>query len=133
MKDEPVYIISVAARLAGVHPQTLRIYERKRLIHPKRTRGNTRLYSDQDVERLKLIQRLTGDLGINLAGVGRIFELSDELERLQEVVDELQSKIEEMASDLQQRVEAVHRQHETHLVPIPRGQLERVLDKLRRG
>ena len=77
-KDRPVYMIGVAADLAGVHPQTLRIYERKRLVQPQRTRGNTRLYSEADIERLRLIQELTQNEGINLAGVTRILELEDE-------------------------------------------------------
>jgi MerR family transcriptional regulator/heat shock protein HspR len=80
--DRPLYMISVAAELAGVHPQTLRIYERKALIQPQRSSGNTRLYSQADVERLRLIQHLTQDEGINLAGVTRIIELQREMERL---------------------------------------------------
>ena len=75
-------MISVAAELAGVHPQTLRIYERKALVAPQRSAGNTRLYSEADVERLRLIQQLTQDEGINLAGVTRIIELQRELERM---------------------------------------------------
>ena len=76
--DRPLYMISVAADLAGVHPQTLRIYERKRLINPQRSAGNTRLYSQADVDRLQLIQTLTAE-GINLAGVVRIIELQRDL------------------------------------------------------
>lgn len=79
--DRPLYMISVAAELAGVHPQTLRIYERKRLIQPQRSAGNTRLYSQADVDRLQLIQHLTQVEGINLAGVVRIIELQRELDR----------------------------------------------------
>ena len=75
----PRYMISVAAELVGMHPQTLRIYEQKGLVQPKRTAGNTRLYSDADVERLRLIQRLTTELGLNLAGVERVLHLEDEL------------------------------------------------------
>ena len=78
--DRPLYMISVAAELAGVHPQTLRIYERKALIQPQRSQGNTRLYSQADVDRLQLIQQLTQEEGINLAGVMRIIELQKELE-----------------------------------------------------
>ena len=81
-RDRPLYMISVAADLAGVHPQTLRIYERKELICPKRSQGNTRLYSDADIERLRLIQHLTQVEGINLAGVMRIMEMRAEIERL---------------------------------------------------
>ncbi len=78
--ERPLYMISVAAQLAGVHPQTLRIYERKQLIQPQRSQGNTRLYSQADVDRLQLIQHLTQE-GINLAGVVRIIELQRELDR----------------------------------------------------
>src|SRR3954462_8559958 len=77
-----VYMISVAAQLAGMHPQTLRIYEARGLITPKRSSGNTRLYSASDVERLRRIQELTSELGMNLAGVERVFELEQELESM---------------------------------------------------
>jgi MerR family transcriptional regulator/heat shock protein HspR len=80
--DQAIYIISVAAELAGVHPQTLRVYERKGLLQPQRTQGNTRRYSERDIARLRKIQELTQE-GINLAGVIRIMELERELERLQ--------------------------------------------------
>jgi len=81
-KDRPLYMISVAADLAGVHPQTLRIYERKELVSPQRSGGNTRLYSEADIERLRFIQRLTQDEGINLAGVTRIIEMQRELDSM---------------------------------------------------
>jgi MerR family transcriptional regulator/heat shock protein HspR len=85
---DAVYIISVAAELGGVHPQTLRIYERRGLLHPYRTPGGTRRYSDRDLEQLGLIQELTSD-GINLEGVRRILELRDEAERLRHQVSRL--------------------------------------------
>lgn len=91
--DRAVYIISVAAELAGVHPQTLRIYERKGLLRPKRTQGNTRRYSDADVELLRAIQSLTQDEGINLAGVKRIMELRAELEEMRRLVEDLQAQL----------------------------------------
>ena len=81
-RDRGVYMISVAAELAGMHPQTLRIYETRGLITPKRSPKNTRLYSQEDVERLRRIQELTGELGMNLAGVERVFELELEIERM---------------------------------------------------
>lgn len=87
-RDQAVYIISVAAELAGVHPQTLRIYERRGLLEPYRTPGGTRRYSDEDLERLGLIQELTAD-GVNLEGVKRILELREENRRLQAQVDRL--------------------------------------------
>jgi MerR family transcriptional regulator/heat shock protein HspR len=85
-EDRAVYIISVAAELAGVHPQTLRIYERRGLLSPARTAGNTRRYSERDIARLRMIQRLTQEQGLNLAGVKMIVEMEDELDRLRERV-----------------------------------------------
>ncbi len=79
MDERPRYMISVAAELVGMHPQTLRVYETKGLVRPRRTPGNTRLYSEADLERLRLIQRLTTELGLNLAGVETVLRLQDEL------------------------------------------------------
>jgi len=92
-RERAVYIISVAAELAGVHPQTLRIYERKGLVRPARTAGNTRRYSDEDIERLRTIQELTQE-GVNLAGVKRILRLQAEVERLEEDVAEIERELE---------------------------------------
>ena len=92
-RERPLYMISVAAELAGVHPQTLRIYERKELICPKRSQGNTRLYSEADIERLQLIQHLTQAEGINLAGVTRIMEMRREIERLHEELDAAHARL----------------------------------------
>jgi MerR family transcriptional regulator/heat shock protein HspR len=91
--ERAVYIISVAAELAGVHPQTLRIYERKGLLAPKRTAGNTRRYSDRDIALLREIQDLTQEGGINLAGVKRIIELRAQLDALRAKTDELQAQL----------------------------------------
>ncbi len=90
--DRAVFIISVAAELAGVHPQTLRIYERKGLVRPERTSGNTRRYSQADIDRLLTIQALT-DEGVNLAGVKRIIELRAEVDALQQQVAELRAQL----------------------------------------
>ena len=109
MDDRPRYMISVAAELVGMHPQTLRIYEQKGLVRPQRTAGNTRLYSDVDVERLQLIQRLTGDLGLNLAGVELVLRLEDELQKAHARIDRLQQKLRE-------DVQEVHRQYRRDLV-----------------
>lgn len=92
-RDRAVYIISVAAELAGVHPQTLRIYERKGLLRPRRTPGNTRRYSDRDIERLQMIQDLTQRRGVNLAGVKMIIELQAELEALRKRTAELEREL----------------------------------------
>jgi MerR family transcriptional regulator/heat shock protein HspR len=94
-EERAVYIISVAAELAGVHPQTLRIYERKGLVAPKRTTGNTRRYSDRDIELLRQIQDLTQESGINLAGVKMIIELQAQLDALRAKTDALQAALRE--------------------------------------
>lgn len=91
--ERAVYIISVAAELAGVHPQTLRIYERKGLLRPKRTSGNTRRYSQRDIDRLRMIQGLTQEEGVNLAGVKRIMQLERELERMRERIRDLEEEL----------------------------------------
>ena len=91
--DRAVYIISVAAELAGVHPQTLRIYEQKGLVRPHRTRGNTRRYSEADIERLRRVQRLTQD-GVSLAGVKRILAMEEEIHRLRDQIARLEASLE---------------------------------------
>jgi MerR family transcriptional regulator, heat shock protein HspR len=110
MDDRPRYMISVAADLVGMHPQTLRIYESKGLIRPKRTAGNTRLYSDADLERLRLIQQLTNELGLNLAGVDQVLRLEDELRRMR-------SRLERMERQMRDAIVEVHRQYRRDLVP----------------
>jgi len=101
--DRAVYIISVAAELAGVHPQTLRIYERKGLLRPRRTPGNTRRYSDRDIERLREIQELTQRRGVNLAGVKMIMELQAELEELRRRTAELEEELRRARGPVAQR------------------------------
>ena len=93
MPDRGRYMISVAAELAGLHPQTLRMYEARRLVTPARTPGGTRLYSDADVERLRLIQRLTTELGLNLAGVQHVLRLEDELRRVRARMQQLEREL----------------------------------------
>lgn len=95
-KNKPVYMISVAAELAGVHPQTLRMYEQKGLVSPQRTSGNTRMYSQADIDRLELINELTGE-GINLAGVIRILDLRGRLEERDNELDDLHRKVRRLA------------------------------------
>ena len=105
-----VYVISVAAELAGVHPQTLRIYERKGLVDPARTDGGNRRYSERDIERLRRINDLTAE-GLNLAGVKRVLELKDELRRLN-------GELARTRAELKDQVEATHRQYRRELVPL---------------
>ena len=109
MDDRPRYMISVAAELVGMHPQTLRMYEQKGLVQPGRTAGNTRLYSDADVERLRLIQRLTTELGLNLAGVERVLYMEDELQRMRR-------RLERMEEEMRKALEEVHRQYRRDVV-----------------
>lgn len=95
-KNKPVYMISVAAELAGVHPQTLRMYEQKGLVSPQRTSGNTRMYSQADIDQLELINELTSE-GINLAGVIRILDLQGRLEERDNELDDLHRKVRRLA------------------------------------
>ena len=103
MDDRPRYMISVAADLVGMHPQTLRIYESKGLIRPKRTAGNTRLYSEADLERLRLIQQLTNELGLNLAGVEQVLRLQDELLRMRMRLDRMEREMREAINEVHQQ------------------------------
>jgi MerR family transcriptional regulator, heat shock protein HspR len=107
--EHPRYMISVAAELVSMHPQTLRIYESKGLVRPGRTPGGTRLYSERDLERLKLIQRLTTELGLNLAGVSRVLALEDELRKLR-------SRLDRLEQEMRSEIERVHRQYRRDLV-----------------
>jgi MerR family transcriptional regulator/heat shock protein HspR len=107
--DRPRYMISVAAELVGMHPQTLRIYEQKGLVRPKRTAGNTRLYSDSDVERLRMIQQLTSEVGLNLVGVARVLHMEDELQRMRK-------RLERMEKEMRRALEDVHRSYRRDLV-----------------
>ena len=107
--ERPRYMISVAADLVGMHPQTLRIYENKGLVRPGRTPGGTRLYSERDLDRLRLIQRLTTELGLNLAGVARVISLEDELAQMRARFDRLEREMRETVAQ-------VHRQYRRDLV-----------------
>ena len=121
MDDRPRYMISVAADLVGMHPQTLRIYEAKGLVRPQRTSGNTRLYSEFDLERLRLIQRLTTEIGLNLAGVEQVMHLQDELLKMR-------ARLDRMEQEMREAIQQVHRQYRRELVlyqeprhPVPRS------------
>lgn len=93
--DEPVFLISVVAKVLKIHPQTLRQYEREGLITPSRTEGKMRLYSQKDIDRIKMILRLTRELGVNLAGVDIILRLKDQINELEEQIDALKEELEE--------------------------------------
>jgi MerR family transcriptional regulator/heat shock protein HspR len=109
MDDRPRYMISVAAELVGMHPQTLRIYEAKGLVRPKRTAGNTRLYSDLDLERLRAIQKLTTELGLNLAGVESVLKLEDEMNRLR-------GRLRRLEREMHEEIRKVHKQYRREIV-----------------
>ena len=111
-----VYMISVAAELAGMHPQTLRIYESRGLIEPERTSGGTRRYSQDDVERLRRIQELTSELGMNLAGVEKVFELEAQLDRMSQRMQRMEREAERMRKDLQEEIERVRKSFRAELV-----------------
>jgi MerR family transcriptional regulator/heat shock protein HspR len=109
MDDRPRYMISVAADIVGMHPQTLRIYENKGLVRPKRTPGGTRLYSDRDLDRLRAIQHLTTELGLNLAGVEHVLRLQDEVRRMRD-------RLARMERDMRRAVDEVHKTYKRELV-----------------
>lgn len=123
-RRRPLYMISVAADLAGMHPQTLRIYERKLLIKPQRSSGNTRLYSDEDIERLRLIQDLTAE-GINLAGVVRILELERDVSRLHTEIERWRIHAEELQHRLAGESDRVRQEYRADMVIVRRGGLAR--------
>jgi MerR family transcriptional regulator, heat shock protein HspR len=110
MDDRPRYMISVAADLVGMHPQTLRLYEQKGLVSPKRTAGNTRLYSESDLERLRLINQLTSELGLNLAGVEHVLRLEEQLRRMQ-------SRMARLEHEMREQISEIRRQYSAALVP----------------
>ena len=118
--ERGVFMISVAAELAEMHPQTLRMYEARGLIAPKRSPKGTRLYSQADVDRLRRIQELTAEVGMNLAGVERVFELEDELRSMARKVRGLVSRAAELTAEVE-RLEALRRELRAEIVPYVRG------------
>ncbi len=118
--DRGVFMISVAAELADMHPQTLRMYEARGLIEPKRTPKGTRLYSPEDVERLRRIQEMTAELGMNLAGVERVFELEEQLGSMSRKVAALERRARELKAEVD-RLEALRRELRAEIVPYAGG------------
>ena len=114
--DRGVFMISVAAELADMHPQTLRMYEQRGLIEPKRSPKGTRLYSHADVERLRRIQQMTAELGLNLAGVERVLALEEQLERARRKVEALERRREQLEAEIA-RLEEVRREVRAELIP----------------
>jgi MerR family transcriptional regulator/heat shock protein HspR len=126
VRDGAVYIISVAAELAGVHPQTLRTYERKGLLKPARTSGGTRRYSQRDVERVRLIQELTQGEGVNLAGVLRILALQDEVEELSDRLEQARRDVERVRGEARQALNEALRSTGREIVLYRRNEIEPV-------
>jgi MerR family transcriptional regulator/heat shock protein HspR len=118
--DRGVFMISVAAELAEMHPQTLRMYEQRGLIEPKRSPKGTRLYSQADVERLRRIQQMTAEMGMNLAGVERVFELEAQLAAMSAKVARLDRRARELAAEVE-RLEELRRSLRAEIVPYVRG------------
>jgi MerR family transcriptional regulator/heat shock protein HspR len=122
-RERAVYMISVVAEMLGVHPQTLRLYEREGFIMPKRTEGGVRLYSQDDVERIKAVITLTRDLGVNLAGVEVILSMREKMEHLQEQMDEMAHKMQErFVAELQRREELM----KNPLVKVSKGRVIKI-------
>jgi MerR family transcriptional regulator/heat shock protein HspR len=129
--DRGVFMISVAAELAEMHPQTLRMYEARGLIEPKRSPKGTRLYSHEDVERLRRIQEMTVELGMNLAGVERVFELEQQLDGMARKVAALERRAIELKAEVE-RLEALRRELRAEIVPYERGgEIVRTADLIR--
>jgi MerR family transcriptional regulator, heat shock protein HspR len=127
--DQGVFMISVAAELAGMHPQTLRIYESRGLIKPKRSPKKTRLYSQRDVERLRRIQMLTTEVGLNLAGVERVLELEQVMNTMQRELERMRGQAEVLERDMLQRIQEIHRSYKRELVRWePPGAIQRSTD-----
>jgi MerR family transcriptional regulator/heat shock protein HspR len=135
-----VYMISVAAELAGMHPQTLRIYESRGLIQPKRSPKNTRLYSQEDVDRLRRIQELTSQMGMNLAGVEKVFELEEELDRMRRRMRAMEKQAAKLEEEMAAELDRVRRSFKRELVPyqapgqalVPAGKREGVRIRVQR-
>src|ERR1700736_1400876 len=126
--DRGVFMISVAARLANMHPQTLRTYETRGLIEPQRSPKGTRLYSQEDVEKLRRIQEMTADLGLNLAGVERVLRLEQEIESMHTRIEQIELQALQAQVRLAEELEQVRRSFRAELVPYRGGQLVRIAD-----
>ncbi len=120
-KEKPVYMISVAARLTGMHPQTLRIYERKELVSPGRTAKRTRLYSEGDIDRLKYIQQLTQDAGVNLAGVKIIMELQKKVEGIEKTIVAMEAEMVEAQRRMDKEIKQASNRRRYDLVLVPKA------------
>ncbi len=125
MRKRPVFMIGIAAELIGVHPQTLRMYEQKGLLRPRKSLKNTRLYSQEDVGLGRYIQRLTQEMGMNLAGVRKILDLERKIERVEAENARLHGELERQSMEHGRVVDEVHRSYKREIVLLPRGELAR--------
>lgn len=125
IRKRPVYMIGIAAELIGVHPQTLRMYEQKDLLRPRKSIKNTRLYSQDDVELGRYIQKLTQEMGMNLAGVRKVLDLEKQIARLQAENRGLKRELERTILEHSRDIEEVHRSYRREIVPMPRGEIIR--------
>jgi MerR family transcriptional regulator/heat shock protein HspR len=123
---EGVYVISVAAHMVGMHPQTLRMYERAGLLQPKRTGGKSRRYSEEDIRRLREIQELTHDLGVNLAGARLIIEMRERLAHLEELVAEIEEKRDRLEIEMEQEIDRIKKSYSKEIVRHRPGGLTRL-------
>jgi len=125
LRKRPVYMIGVASELIGVHPQTLRMYEQKGLLRPRKSIKNTRLYSQEDVDLGRYIQKLTQEMGMNLAGVKKVLDLEWHVTRLETENRLLREELRKKELELSRSVAEVHRSYKRELVLMPRGELKR--------
>jgi MerR family transcriptional regulator/heat shock protein HspR len=125
LRKRPVYMIGIAAELIGVHPQTLRMYEQKGLLQPRKSIKNTRLYSPEDVELGRYIQTLTQEMGMNLAGVKKVLDLEKQIASLRAENRALQRELERTKLKHLQNVEEIHRSYRREIVLMPRGEIIR--------
>jgi MerR family transcriptional regulator/heat shock protein HspR len=125
-REQGVYVISVAAEIVGMHPQTLRLYEREGLLEPKRTGGKSRRYSDVDIERLREIQELTRVFGINLAGVKMVIEMRERLNHLEELIEEIDERREQLEKEMEREIEQVRRSYSREITIRRPGGLTRL-------
>ena len=125
MRKRPVFMIGIASELIGVHPQTLRMYEQKGLLRPRKSIKNTRLYSEDDVELGRYIQKLTQEMGMNLAGVKKVLDLERRIARVEAENRDLREELERREREHSRVVAEVHRSYRRELVLMPRGELAR--------
>ncbi|HVD35029.1 MAG TPA: MerR family transcriptional regulator [Rubrobacter sp.] len=125
LRKRPVYMIGIASELIGVHPQTLRMYEQKGLLRPRKSIKNTRLYSQEDVDLGRYIQRLTQELGMNLAGVNKVLDLERQVAGLERENRVLREELERKELEHRRRIAEVHRSYKRELVLMPRSELAR--------